>query len=92
MLSAIDQEKDSLRKAKLTAEKNELLNKHPGFSKDVLVYNTKNNVWTKINSIPFPTPVTTTAFLWDNNILIPLGEIKAGVRTPKILFGKISDK
>ena len=92
MLNAINKETDPLKKAKLIVAKNELQTTHPGFSRDVLLYNTFNNKWTKLNPIPFPTPVTTTAFLWNKNILIPTGEIKAGVRTPQLLLGEVSYK
>ena len=33
--------------------------------------------------------VTTTVIKWDHDIIIPSGEIKAGVRTPNVLVGKI---
>ncbi|MGH2643397.1 MAG: hypothetical protein ACRDE2_05580, partial [Chitinophagaceae bacterium] len=62
-----------------------------GYSGTVLAYNTHNNTWMAIDSIPFPGQVTTTAVKWDNEIFIPCGEIKAGVRTPHIIVGKVSE-
>lgn len=65
---------------------------HPGFSNDVLCYNTKLDSWTVSGRLTFPTPVTTHAFLWDNRIFIPGGEIRAGVRTPDIFSAELLKK
>jgi N-acetylneuraminic acid mutarotase len=65
---------------------------HPGFSKDVLLYNVQTNKWSKIGTIPFDSPVTTTAFKWGKRIYIPSGEIRAGVRTPHILAVDIQNE
>ncbi|MNI89198.1 N-acetylneuraminate epimerase [compost metagenome] len=62
---------------------------HPGFSQKVLIYNIASNTWTAVPGImPYGT-VTTQAVWFGNEIIIAGGEIKAGVRTPKILSGKI---
>lgn len=76
-------------KKRLESEKIALLNQHPGFSRDVLVYNTIKDCWTKIGEVPGFAPVTTTAVKWNGEIFIPSGEIKPGRRTPKIWMGKI---
>ncbi|MEI9806629.1 MAG: hypothetical protein WDO16_01410 [Bacteroidota bacterium] len=49
---------------------------HPGFSKDVYLYNTITDVWTNSGKIPFETPVTTTAVKWGKDIFIPSGEVR----------------
>lgn len=72
----------------LTKERIALLEAHPGFTGEVLLYNTNKDEWEKLNSLPPGSPVTTTAIKWGDDIIIPNGEIKAGVRTPKILMGK----
>jgi cyclically-permuted mutarotase family protein len=92
LLAAINTEKNKAKKQTLTQQKNQLLATHPGFSKDILLYNTETNKWTKIGSIPFDTPVTTTAFKWGKRIIIPSGEIRAGVRTPYILAVDIQNE
>lgn len=89
LLQAIAKEKDSVRKEVLINEKAKVQSTHPGFSNKVLLYNTVKNEWKQLGEIPFPSPVTTTAIKWDNQIIIPGGEIKAGVRTPYILEAKI---
>ena len=76
-------------KAELTAEKNQLVTKHKGFSKNMLLYNTLSNSWSKAGDLPFPARVTSTATKWAENIILSSGEIKPGVRTPDIVMGII---
>jgi len=90
LLAAIKDEKDASKKQELIEEKTRTQSSHPGFSKEVLVYNINTNKWGTINSIPFDVPVTTLALQYQNEIIIPSGEIRAGVRTPNILMGKIN--
>ena len=73
----------------LIQEKNNILAKHEGFSKDILLYNFQKDAWQVIDYLPFPTPVTTTAIKWGSQIVLPSGEIKAGVRTPYIFVATI---
>lgn len=80
---------DSIKKETLTNEKKALLNAHPGFTKEVWLYNTTTGRWKAINALTMEGPVTTTAFLWNGVIMIPSGEIKAGVRTPVIISGTL---
>ena len=86
LIAEIAAQKDEARKQQLNEEKAALQASHPGFSKEVLLYNTKKDKWTKADCIPFETPVTTTAVKWNGDVFIPSGEIKAGVRTPGILL------
>lgn len=92
LIAAINTEKDEAKKQELILQKNKLLAEHPGFSKEVLLYNTLRDTWKTVCNIPFDTPVTTTAVKWGNDVIIPSGEIKAGVRSPKILSVKILQK
>lgn len=91
LLTRIPREKNPAKKQALIEEKNELQKHHPGYNGNVLLYNTKTNQWMKTDSIPFPGQVTTTAVKWDNEIIIPCGEIKAGVRTPDMIVGRVSE-
>lgn len=86
---AIAREKDMQKKQALTQEKVALMTAHPGFTKAVLLYNTATGRCTKINPLSYKGQATTSAFMWDENVIIPSGEIKAGVRTPVIVSGKI---
>lgn len=92
LIAAINNEKDETKKQQLNQQKIALQSSHPGFSKEVLLYNIITGKWGIIGSIPFDAPVTTTAIKWNGNVLIPSGEIKAGVRTPQILNGKLVSK
>ncbi len=89
LIVGINNEKDEAKKSRLSEQKITLQSSHPGFSKEVLLYNTITDKWKKVGYIPFDSPVTTTAIEWNGTVLIPGGEIKAGVRTPQILAGKI---
>ncbi|MBS1502176.1 MAG: hypothetical protein JST32_08950 [Bacteroidetes bacterium] len=84
MLTATGDIKRTLQDKKL-----QLVTHHPGFSKDVLIYNTVTNQWRKLGQLPFYGQVTTTAVKWNNDIFIPGGEIMPGTRTPLITKGTI---
>lgn len=88
-LVEINAEVDEAKKAALIKQKNILQTEHPGFSKEILYYTISTGKSISIGELPYPTPVTTSAFWWDDQMIIPSGEIKAGIRTPKILIGKM---
>jgi Uncharacterized protein conserved in bacteria len=88
----IAKEKNEAKREELNRQKINLQATHPGFSKEVLLYNTITDEWKEIGFIPFDPPVTTVAVKWRNYVVIPGGEIRAGVRTAQILRGKISLK
>jgi N-acetylneuraminate epimerase len=90
LIAAIHKESNVEKKEILNKEKIHLQSSHPGFSKEVLLYNTLKDEWKVIDSMPFEVPVTTTAIRWEDGVLIPAGEIKAGVRTPLVWQGKIN--
>lgn len=91
-IAAIHLEKDDTRKAALIQEKNTLQSSHPGFSKEIIMYDAESDEWIAAGCIPFDSPVTTTAVKWDDKVIIPSGEIRAGVRTPQILSAKLDPK
>ena len=80
---------DTTIKKELTAIKNNLQKTHPGFSKEVLKYNRISNTWGTYAQLSFTAPVTTHAFINNNKIYLPAGEIKPGIRSPKIWVGAI---
>ncbi len=86
--NAVAAAKDS-EKPGLLAEKDSLLTNHPGFSRKVLVYDTRAKTWRDLPLAGKPLPVTTVAFYWGNRVVIPSGEIRPGVRTPGILLAEI---
>ena len=89
LLLAIASESNALKKEALIKEKNALQIDHPGFSKEIIVYDVIKEKTEVISVLPYPTPVTTTAFWWKDQLIIPSGEVKAGVRSPHILAGKL---
>lgn len=92
LIAAIEAEKDEANKLQLIRRKALLQAAHPGFSKEVLQYDAMADAWQITGTIPFEVPVTTTAVNWGKGVLIPSGEIKAGIRTPQLLFGKFFHK
>jgi N-acetylneuraminic acid mutarotase len=58
----------------------------------VLLYDPVSEKIKTIGTIPYSTPVTTTAVLLNDYIVLPSGEIRAGVRTPHILMAEIKYK
>ena len=61
----------------------ELKDRHPGFPKKAYVYNTLSDTWAAAGDTPL-TQVTTIPALWHGEIIVPTGEIRPRVRTPKI--------
>jgi len=92
LIAAIGSETNEAKKQELILQKNKIQVSHPGFSNEILCYNTANDKWSPAGVIPFPAAVTTTAVKWKNRIIIPSGEIKAGVRTAQVIMGKLFKK
>ncbi len=67
----------------LVAKAEDLKQKHPGFPKEALVYHTITDSWTTGGEMP-TNQVTTRAFYYKDKIIIPSGEIKPRIRTPKL--------
>lgn len=80
----------------------DLRDKHPGFSRKVYTYFTKDDKWVLTDTVPrfLPTaeatkekstlvaPVTSTAIMYNGGILIPGGEARPAVRTNQVLYYK----
>jgi solute:Na+ symporter, SSS family len=81
--------KDTKQREKLSSEKLNLLNKHTGFSKDILAYHTITDTWIKAGEIPFNPPVTTNVIKHEEYFILPSGEISPGVRTAAVIKAKI---
>ena len=88
----------------LDGQTNTLLEKHPGFPPENYIYDLQSDRWQLHSVMPkvrghlTPTgrdgvwpSVTSTSVLWQGGVVVPSGEIKPGVRTPKILFGTLTD-
>lgn len=88
LMAEIVQTRDSLKKKELNERKTEVQRSHPGFSRACWKYNLKKKKWLPLAPITGASPVTTTALTYRNLIIIPSGEIRAGVRTDQILVAK----
>ena len=63
-----------------------LRDEHPGFPREALAYHTITDTWTSAGAIPgdYGNHVTTSPVLWNDEIVIPSGEIRPRVRSPRI--------
>lgn len=89
LIAAINKETDAQKKEALNAEKIKLQASHPGFSNEMLLYDSKKDTCILKGVIPFAVPVTTNTVKTKDQIFITSGEVKAGVRAPYILSGKL---
>ena len=89
LFSAFKRETDPVKKKELNKERAMIQSSHPGFSKEVLFYNTVRDDWETFDSLPYDAPATTTAVSWGKDIILPSGEIRAGVRSPYLLAGEL---
>lgn len=85
LIAQINSVNDVLKKEKLLLEKKQVQLHHPGFSNEILLYDSKVNSCKRVGKSTLNFPVTTNAFMVDNQIFITSGEIRPGVRTPNIL-------
>lgn len=77
--------------AKLIEKRDEILNTHPGFSKEILAYNTITEKWFVYETLLDKIPVTALSFKKDDDFMIISGEISPGIRTPKVRKFKIAE-
>lgn len=59
------------------------LDKHPGFPKSILRYNTATGLWSNVGEVPLG-HVTTSIVNWRDRFIIPSGEVRPGKRSPAI--------
>ncbi len=89
-LKLITEQSDTIVNA-LKFKRDSILNNHPGFSKDILAYNTITKKWFVYDSLETKIPVTTLSFKNNDDFLMVSGEVSPGIRTPKVQSFKISD-
>lgn len=85
MNAALEKVSGEEERQKLWQEKDSMLTNHPGFSNEILAYNTLSKRWESMGTIAGESPVTTAAFSWNGTIVIPSGEVRPGVRTPMVI-------
>ena len=57
--------------------------KHPGFPRSVLAYDSVKDTWRSVGEVPVG-QVTTTMVEWRDRFVVPSGEIRPGKRTPAV--------
>ena len=67
------------------AAKRAIYGRHPGFGREVFAYDTLRNSWRVVTQSGVEPQVTTFAVRWGDAVVIPSGEVRPGVRTPKIV-------
>lgn len=77
-------EQNDLIKKELERKRNDILNNHPGFSKDIIAYNAITEKWFVYDTSPTKIPVTVLAFKDKQGFVIVSGEVSPGIRTPQI--------
>ncbi|MBT5690795.1 MAG: sodium/solute symporter [Opitutae bacterium] len=80
---------DSAVVMRLQNQKLDILNKHSGFSRDVLAFNTVTRAWSHAGTIIGDSPVTLGAAKLGDRIILPSGERSPGIRTPQVLSLKL---
>ncbi|MBJ7882127.1 sodium/solute symporter [Gelidibacter salicanalis] len=75
----------------LTSRRDGILNNHPGFSKDILAYNTITKKWFVYDQLTTQIPVTALAFKNNGDFIIVSGEVSPGIRTSGSQSFKIAD-
>ena len=60
---------------------------HPGFTRGILAYDTVTDTWTEASPLPgsMLSPVTTPVVRWNDRFVVPTGEVRPAVRSPRIL-------
>ncbi|NML39636.1 sodium/solute symporter [Chitinophaga sp. G-6-1-13] len=80
-------------------QSSQLKEQHPGFSHDILGYNTITDSWAVTGGMPVQkagdsvtnpngstwAPVTTPTVVWQGQLIIPGGEVRPATRTPRVL-------
>ena len=62
---------------------------HRGFPRDTLAYRVAENTWSRAGEVPFSL-VTTALTTWREQIVVPGGEARPGVRSPRVWTTEIN--
>jgi len=62
-----------------------ILERHPGYSRDVIAFDLEAGTYTHVGSLPAAARVGTRAVWWRRQIVLPGGEISPGRRTAEVL-------
>ncbi|OED34857.1 hypothetical protein AB832_06810 [Flavobacteriaceae bacterium (ex Bugula neritina AB1)] len=79
-------------KRKLEMERDSLMKFHSGFSHDIWAFHTLTESWSLFGQLPRSSQVTTTAINWQDQIIIPSGEVSPCIRTDEVFMGRFDNK
>lgn len=85
------QQSDAKARASFIQRKDSLMQHHPGFCRYILAYDPQLDRWDSIGDMPFASPVNTQAIQVGKRIIIPMGEVRPGLRSTWILLGALRD-
>ncbi|MCC2670718.1 MAG: sodium/solute symporter [Armatimonadetes bacterium] len=68
----------------LASRVQELKDRHPGFSRDVLAYDPATDRWSRVGTLP-ASLVTTNLVRWNGSWVLPGGEDRPGHRSPTVM-------
>ncbi|MBP7242626.1 hypothetical protein [Amaricoccus sp.] len=74
---------------KLGAALQMIADHHVGFNTEILAYDIEDGAWSVIGRFPGPAPVTTQPVVWQGQLILPSGEVRPGVRSPKVWIGDV---
>lgn len=65
----------------------ELAGRHPGFPRQIYLYDTAANVWHRFGSVPdsIRAAAVTPTVSWRGGFIVPSGEVQPGVRSPQVV-------
>jgi len=65
----------------------ELADRHPGFPRQVLLYDVPANTWHRLGTVPdsVRAAAVTPTVAWRGGYVVPSGEVQPGVRSPQIV-------
>lgn len=64
--------------------------KHPGFAKTILTYDTQVNTWSELGEAPVAR-ATLAVTRWGDRFVLPSGEARPGVRSPEVWTLRLKD-
>jgi N-acetylneuraminic acid mutarotase len=64
---------------------------HLGFNTEILAYDMDDGEWSLAGRFPGAAPVTTQPVVWQGKLILTSGEIRPGVRSPKVWIGSVDD-
>ena len=85
-------ESDSVLIHKLEKERYDYLTQPAAdfrFNDNIIIYHTITDSWAIIGHYPYPAPAGAPLVLWNNGFVAVNGEVKPGVRSPKVYFGQL---